>query len=108
MGLELDKGSGSPYHLVRKELIGKECVVATATITSKGQLTLPKEVRDRLGLHPGDKLEFLFSPDGRLVVMPRTIHVEKLFGLLHREGEKAASLDDIEAGIAAGAVKGER
>ncbi len=82
--------------------------MATATMTSKGQMTLPKEVRDRLGLHPGDQLEFVFSPDGRLEVMPRTIHVEKLFGLLHRKGEKAATLEEIEAGIAAGAVKGAR
>ena len=72
--------------------------MATATMTSKGQLTLPKEVRDRLGLHPGDKLEFIFSADGRLEVKPRTIHVEKLFGLLHRKGEKKATLAEIEAG----------
>jgi antitoxin PrlF len=82
--------------------------MATATMTSKGQFTLPKEVRERLGLHPGDKLEFVFSPDGRLEVRPRTIHVEKLFGLLHRKGEKAATLEEIDAGIAAGAAKGGR
>lgn len=82
--------------------------MATATITSKGQLTLPKEVRDRLGVHPGDKIDFVFSTDGQLVVKPRTIHVEQLFGLLHRKGEKALTLEQIEAGIAEGATKGER
>lgn len=82
--------------------------MATATITSKGQLTLPKEVRDRLGVHPGDKIDFVFSTDGQLVVKPRTIHVEQLFGLLHRKGGKALTLEQIEAGIAEGAAKGER
>lgn len=82
--------------------------MATATITSKGQMTLPKEVRDRLGLHPGDKIDFVFGTDGQLVIKPRTIHVQQLFGLLHRKGEKAATLEEIEAGIAEGAVKGER
>lgn len=82
--------------------------MATATITSKGQMTLPKEVRDRLGLHPGDKVDFVFGPDGQLFVKPRTIHVEQLFGLLHRTGEKALTLEEIDTGIATGAVKGER
>lgn len=82
--------------------------MATATITSKGQMTLPKEVRDRLGLHPGDKIDFIFGPEGQLVIKPRTIHVQQLFGLLHRKDGKAVTLEEIEAGISEGAVKGER
>ena len=82
--------------------------MATATITSKGQMTLPKEIRDRLGLRPGDKIDFIFGSDGQLVVKPRTLHVQQLFGLLHRKGEKAATLEGIEAGIAADAPEGER
>ena len=82
--------------------------MATATITSKGQLTLPKEVRDRLGVHAGDKVDFIFAPDGQLVVKPRTMHVEQLFGCLRREGGKAATLEEIDAAIAEGAAKGER
>lgn len=58
------------------------------------------------GFIPGTSLNLFFPPDGRLEVMPRTIHVEKLFGLLHRKGEKAATLEEIEAGIATGAVTG--
>ena len=43
--------------------------MATARITSKGQITVPKQVRDRLGIEPGDALEFHFE-DGRLEVRP--------------------------------------
>jgi antitoxin PrlF len=43
--------------------------VATARITSKGQITIPKEVRERLGVEAGDGLDFRFE-DGRLEVVP--------------------------------------
>jgi AbrB family looped-hinge helix DNA binding protein len=43
--------------------------MATARITSKGQVTIPKEVRERLGVEPGDGLDFRFE-DGRLEVVP--------------------------------------
>ena len=41
--------------------------MATAKITSKGQITLPKEVRRRLGVGPGDELEFV-EENGRYVL----------------------------------------
>ena len=41
---------------------------ATATITSKGQITIPRDIRDRLGLHQGDELEFLVQEDGTTVI----------------------------------------
>ena len=43
--------------------------MATARITSKGQITIPKQVRERLGVEPGDALDFHFE-DGRLEVRP--------------------------------------
>lgn len=39
-----------------------------STLTSKGQVTIPKPVRDRLGVQPGGAVEFLLAPDGRVVV----------------------------------------
>jgi antitoxin PrlF len=42
----------------------------SATVTSKGQITLPIEVRRRLGLKQGDKVEFVYDEDGRTVVRP--------------------------------------
>ena len=41
--------------------------MTTAKITSKGQITLPKQVRDRLGLGPGDEVEFV-EEDSRFVL----------------------------------------
>jgi AbrB family looped-hinge helix DNA binding protein len=39
------------------------------TVTSKGQVTIPKPVRDRLNLKPGSKVEFDLAPDGRIVIV---------------------------------------
>ncbi|MGH7557327.1 MAG: AbrB/MazE/SpoVT family DNA-binding domain-containing protein [Gemmatimonadota bacterium] len=41
-----------------------------STLTSKGQVTIPKAVRDRLGLRPGDRLEFSIESDGTMTVEP--------------------------------------
>jgi AbrB family looped-hinge helix DNA binding protein len=40
------------------------------TLTAKGQLTIPKRVRDRLGVKPGSKIDFDLAPDGRVVLIP--------------------------------------
>lgn len=44
--------------------------MAASTLTSKGQITIPKEVRDRLGVREGDRLAFRFDDQGRLIVTP--------------------------------------
>lgn len=38
------------------------------TVTSKGQVTIPKSIRDRLGIRPGSAIEFELTPDGRVVL----------------------------------------
>lgn len=70
-----------------------------ATITSKGQLTLPKRVRDELGLKPGDKVEFEKSKDGRYVLRPRNRSALALAGSLHRPGMKALSVEEIDEAL---------
>lgn len=42
-----------------------------STVTSKGQITIPKSIRDRLGLATGDTLEFTVDEEGRIVAQPR-------------------------------------
>lgn len=39
------------------------------TVTSKGQVTIPKAVRERLGIRPGSEVEFEMAPDGRVVLV---------------------------------------
>ena len=41
----------------------------TSTVTLKGQVTIPKRVRDALGIVPGSKVEFSRSPEGQIVLM---------------------------------------
>jgi AbrB family looped-hinge helix DNA binding protein len=68
----------------------------TTTITSKGQITLPKEVREHLGLGEGDRIEFVIQPGGDVQMRPVTGSVRALYGMLRREGAPAPSLDALE------------
>jgi antitoxin PrlF len=56
--------------------------VAESTVTSKGQITIPKAVRERLHLEPGDKVYFDVRDDGSVSMMTRKQPIESLFGLL--------------------------
>ncbi len=71
----------------------------SATLTSKGQLTLPKQVRDLLHLGPGDRLDFLIKDDGTVVLRPATLDVRALKGILHRKGMRVVSVEEMNAAI---------
>lgn len=58
--------------------------MSTSTLTSKGQTTIPKDVRKRLNLHPGDRLEFVIDEDGRVLVLPASVDASELAGILKR------------------------
>ena len=58
--------------------------MSTSTVTSKGQTTIPKDVRRRLNLHPGDRLEFVIDEDGRVLVLPASVDAAELAGMLQR------------------------
>lgn len=75
-----------------------------ATITSKGQVTIPKPIRDRLRLEPGDKIDFALQEDGDLRVMPVTASVTRLKGMVSRP-TVPVSLAEMEAAIAGGAAR---
>ena len=70
------------------------------TVTDKGQLTVPKAIRDQFGIEPGSKLDFQPQADGTLLVRVLTRGAGGLFGLLHRPGRRAKTLQQIDAGIA--------
>ena len=71
----------------------------TATLTSKGQITVPKEVRERLRVKSGDVLEFEISGDGRILVKPAQGHLRALKGLLRQVRKRPVSLEAMERAI---------
>lgn len=72
----------------------------TATLTTKGQITIPKEVRDHLGVETGDRLSFEVQEDGTVIVKPITRHVRELGGLLRRPGQRPVAVDEMDQAIA--------
>ena len=76
-----------------------------ATITSKGQVTLPKPIRDKLRLRPGDKIDFMLEEDGCLRVTPVTASVTQLKGMVPKPGSPV-SLEAMDEAIARAAARG--
>lgn len=66
-----------------------------ATLTSKGQTTIPKEIRDSLGMKPGDRITFTLMPDGTVIMRAKTRRVMDLAGLLYRKGRKPVTIDEM-------------
>jgi antitoxin PrlF len=65
------------------------------TITSKGQVTVPREIRDRLGLKSGDKVAFAMLSDGTVVMRPKTRRLAALAGSLTRPGQPKVAVEDM-------------
>ena len=58
-----------------------------AKLTSKGQVTVPKEVREALHLDAGDRVQFFIREDGVVELRPQTVDLEDLYGILEYKGE---------------------
>ena len=77
-----------------------------SAVTVKGQATIPKPIREHLGLKPGDRVKFFIHPDGTVVLLPK-VPVAALRGMLkgQRPSIRVAQMDDaIAAGATAGSV----
>ena len=72
--------------------------MTTATMTTKGQVTIPLDVRQRLGLDAGDRIEFIEIAKGLFAIKPTIDDVRSLKGLL-RKPAKAVSIEDMNAAI---------
>jgi AbrB family looped-hinge helix DNA binding protein len=71
-----------------------------SAITTKGQATIPKAIREHLGLKPGDRVKFFVHPDGTVVLLPK-LPVAALRGMLKPRGSRV-TIEDMDAAIAAG------
>ena len=69
--------------------------MSETTLTSKGQVTVPREIRDRLGLASGDKLAFTLLSDGTIVMRAKTRRLIDLAGTLTRPGQPKISIEQM-------------
>jgi antitoxin PrlF len=74
-----------------------------ARLTGKGQVTIPKTIRDYLHIDTGSKIDFVIDENGEVKIISLNIALESLSGILHRPEMKAVSLTDMEEAIAQGA-----
>ena len=81
--------------------------MSASTLTSKGQVTIPKEVRERLGLKEGDRLVFRFDEQGNLLVRPEAHSpLGRLPGLLHHlAGERPVTVEEMNEAVKQRAAK---
>ncbi len=82
--------------------------MAIATVTSKGQLTIPKEVRDSLHLHAGDRVLFVVHGDNEATMKPITKSVDEVYGTLYRPGQPQRSVQEMRAAVAERMKRGAR
>ncbi len=72
--------------------------MTTATITSKGQVTIPKDVRTRLGIGTGDRVEFVEVQDGIFQIVAATQNVQALKGIVPKP-KKPVTIEDMNQAV---------
>ena len=75
--------------------------MATAAITSKGQITIPAEVRKKLGLKPGDRVRFIEGENGEYILKPKAGSIMDMEGCVPWTG-KPIAIEEMNATIAKG------
>lgn len=76
-----------------------------STLTSKGQITLPKEVREKLELDTGDPINFVIQPNGDVLLKPAKFDIRKLQGILKSSKKRPVTLAEMNAAVRARARK---
>ncbi len=73
--------------------------MSLTTLTSKGQVTIPKEIRDELELRAGDKLDFQIGKPGEIRVVAMNKRSVDVFGMLGHRASKAVSPEEMNKGL---------
>lgn len=92
------------YYKVRNGIFRKDHM-STATITSKGQITIPVRVRTALGIDSGDRIEFVELEKGQFAIIPATRSLQELNGLFKGRRKTAATIEEMDDAIAKGAAE---
>ena len=66
-----------------------------ATLTSKGQTTIPKEIRDSLGMKSGDRMTFTLLPDATVIMRVKSRSLTDLAGTLHKKGRTPVPVEQL-------------
>lgn len=66
-----------------------------ATLTSKGQTTIPKAIRDSLHMKAGDRMTFTLMPDSTVVMRVKSKSIAELAGMLHKKGRKPVPVEQL-------------
>ena len=74
-----------------------------SAITAKGQATIPKAIREHLGLKPGDRIKFFVHPNGSVVLLPK-LPASALRGFL-KSRKPGVTIEEMEEAITSGAVE---
>ena len=74
--------------------------MSAATITSKGQITIPKDIRALLDLHSGDKINFIVEESGEVRFLPATQDISTLKGIISKP-QKAVTVEEMKTTIKA-------
>ena len=75
-----------------------------ATVTSKGQITIPKEIRDQMRLKPGDRVDFIKDRTGRILLKPINTDFRSLKGIIKSPFNRPITLEEMDEAIARGAL----
>jgi antitoxin PrlF len=73
--------------------IREQTMSTDSTLTSKGQTTIPKPIRDSLRMKAGDKMSFTLMPDGVVIMRVKNRKVSDLAGLLYKKGRKPVPIE---------------
>jgi antitoxin PrlF len=79
--------------------------MASATITAKGQITIPSQVRDALGVAVGDRIEFVEVDKGQFLIIPATGSIQELKGMGRGRRKRPVSFEEMDRAIAKGASR---
>jgi AbrB family looped-hinge helix DNA binding protein len=71
-------------------------------LTSNGRFTLPEEIRDRLQVQAGSRIDFVIDPSGRVILKPLNSDYESLCGMLRSRAKHPVSIEEMNEAIADG------